>query len=72
MDVIKFICRVGDRTNMKKFEYLCKYFVFGKTGMQYPKISEALSELGSQGWELVAVVNIGYGQIDYYFKREIQ
>ncbi|QMW21578.1 hypothetical protein [Sandaracinobacteroides saxicola] len=31
----------------------------------------ALTELGQQGWELVAVVSPGHGILHYFFKRAL-
>ncbi len=34
--------------------------------------SSSLSELGAEGWELVAVVSPGHFVLHYFFKREVR
>lgn len=57
---------------MQKWEYcICQRPMYpNNPALSFDKTFEMLKELGSQGWELVAVDPAGYGVM--YFKRPVK
>lgn len=58
---------------MKKFEYLTERKDFGVTDIPGKKENSYLESMGKEGWELVNVLDLSFGNSQaYYWKREVK